>query len=465
MRITFLGHQGWRFERGGRTVLLDPIREEIGNGRVGLPVWPARRLDFRKLGPLDAVIVSHEHADHFSLDTLAALPARCPIYISDLSSAAMALAIAELGFPVTRFTALKSFSLGGLELTALPGLYNTLEPDTYGLLVRDGTGASFLTGIDTVPHPDVLAWLARHCPVRTLDNLTNNFVEPRQALVENSQAHARSRSVVAGNMLEFVQKFAPRRAVVSGQGWCFKEPKAKLNHCFFSVDNQWLTATARELAPHVQWFHGSPGMRFELSGSELSVDRAPEIELGQSPSRQFDPLAVLEPEPFSAWSGTRALPQDRFRKVRDFIVGDFGRILGAHAPNLLQRLYYLKFQDLGAFASTLGIVVRNAGSRVAFELDYGQLAFAESAGAARPAAVGIEVWASDLELLLGAEEDAFMVMESAVRTWSHAPALIDAPMLLEAFLWFTPRFRPAEFLQFYRSRIAELRAHPGARHG
>ena len=104
MKITFLGHQGWRFERGGRTVLLDPIREEIGNGRVGLPVWPARRLDFRKLGPLEAVIVSHEHADHFSLDTLAALPARCPIYISDLSSAAMASAIAELGFPVTRFT-------------------------------------------------------------------------------------------------------------------------------------------------------------------------------------------------------------------------------------------------------------------------------------------------------------------------------------------------------------------------
>ena len=64
----------------------------------------------------------------------------------------------------------------------------------------------------------------------------------------------------------------------------------------------------------------------------------------------------------------------------------------------------------------------------------------------------------------GAEEDAFMVMESAVRTWSHAPALIDAPMLLEAFLWFTPRFRPSEFLRFYRSRIAELRAQREVRH-
>src|SRR5688572_6017976 len=137
MRITFLGHQGWRFENGGRGFLLDPILEEIGNGRTTLPVWPQRRLDFRKLEPLEAVIVSHEHADHFSLDTLAALPPHCRIYLSDLSSAAMATAIVELGFEVTRFGALKPFTIAGLTLTALPGLYNTLEPDTYGLLIQD----------------------------------------------------------------------------------------------------------------------------------------------------------------------------------------------------------------------------------------------------------------------------------------------------------------------------------------
>jgi L-ascorbate metabolism protein UlaG (beta-lactamase superfamily) len=77
MKITLLGHQGWRFTNGGRSFLLDPILEEIGNGRERLPVWPARRLDLAKLGPIDAVVVSHEHNDHFSLDTLAALPATC----------------------------------------------------------------------------------------------------------------------------------------------------------------------------------------------------------------------------------------------------------------------------------------------------------------------------------------------------------------------------------------------------
>lgn len=460
MRITFLGHQGWRFENGGRSFLLDPILEEIGNGTVGLPVWPRRRLDFDKLGPIEAVIVSHEHADHFSLATLAALPAGCRIYISDLSSFAMGNAIAELGFEVTRFTALKPFAIGGLELTALPGLYNTLEPDTYALLVRDAHGGSFLTGIDTVPHPDVLAWLARNCPERTLDNLTNNFVEPRQGLVDDPAAYTKSRGVVAASMLEFVQKFRPRRAVVSGQGWCFQGPKAKLNHTFFSVDNAWLTRAARELAPHVEWLEGAPGMRLTLNGAELAVDRAP--ELGELDAlaytdRTFVAPAANDPDPFPPWSGVRSVPAHRLRKIRDFIVQDFGRILGAHAPNLLQRLYYLKFQGAGTFAFS----VRNAGARHVFELDYGHLTFAEAESAAADRApVGLEIWAGDLELLLGAEEDAFMVMESAVRSWTRVPELVDPPMLLEAFLWFTPRFRPNEFLQFYRSRIRGLRAYP-----
>ena len=139
-------------------------------------------------------------------------------------------------------------------------------------------------------------------------------------------------------------------------------------------------------------------------------------------------------------------------------MAELGAILGAHAPNLMQRLYYLKFQDDGRHASTFGVTLRNAAARHTFVLDYGTLVFAESDVRAKPAAVGVEIWASDLEILLAAEEDAFMVMESAVRTWSHAHSLIDSPMLLETFLWFTPRFRPGEYLRAYRARIAELRA-------
>src|SRR5882757_5043476 len=195
MRITFLGHQGWQVENNkGRSFLLDPILEEIGNGAARLPVWPQRRLDFTKMAPIEAVIISHEHADHFSLETLNALPKRCPVYVSDLASFAMLSAIQDLGFLVQRFKPLETFAINGIKITALPALYNKLEPDVYALLLQDDSDASFLTAIDTVAHPDIFGWLAQHCPQRTLDNLTNNFVEPRQPLVNDANAHTKSRA-------------------------------------------------------------------------------------------------------------------------------------------------------------------------------------------------------------------------------------------------------------------------------
>jgi hypothetical protein len=109
------------------------------------------------------------------------------------------------------------------------------------------------------------------------------------------------------------------------------------------------------------------------------------------------------------------------------------------------------------------LTLRNGEARYKFALDYGRLELAEVPAGARPAAVGLELWASDLELMIRAEEDAYMIAESAVRTWSHATELVDTPALLEALLWFTPRFRPHEHLRHYRARIAELGRQPEAR--
>ncbi len=466
MRITFLGHQGWHFEEHGRGFLLDPIRESIGNGAVQLPVWPRRRLDFQKFEPLDAVIVSHEHADHFSMDTLAALPKRCLIYIPDLASSAMATIIAEMDFEVRRFSALQPFIIAGMQVTALPGLYNLLEPDTYALLVKDESGASFLTSIDTVPHPDVIAWLAAQCPARTLDNLTNNFLEPRHALVRDPTSCRKSRALVASDATEFVRNFAPHRAVISGQGWCYDDDKTDFNRSFFSADNQWLTGVMRELAPHVEWFEGLPGMRFTLRGEQCFVDQSLAVDPSRFTNREFDENSVRIVEPYPPWSGTKTMSVPRFDKVREFILGEYGKALGAHAPKLMERLYYLKFQAaaiLGRSPATVGValalILRNGASCAVFEFDYGALRFREvTLSHALDYAVGVEMWASDFERMLRAEEESFTIYETAVRPWSTVPDILDERMLNELFLWFTPRFRPDEFLAAYRSRVAALKS-------
>jgi hypothetical protein len=48
MEITFLGHQGWRFTQGGLQPLLDPIREEIGNGESVYRSGPGGGSTFRR---------------------------------------------------------------------------------------------------------------------------------------------------------------------------------------------------------------------------------------------------------------------------------------------------------------------------------------------------------------------------------------------------------------------------------
>jgi hypothetical protein len=96
---------------------------------------------------------------------------------------------------------------------------------------------------------------------------------------------------------------------------------------FFSVDNHWLAAAARELAPQVQWFEG---VRACASRSPPTDSPSTVPEIGARDRAALDPTSVREPEPFSPWSGTRNVPADRLRKVRDFIVGELGEF-GAHA--------------------------------------------------------------------------------------------------------------------------------------
>ncbi|MFL6551044.1 MAG: hypothetical protein ACJ8OJ_20305, partial [Povalibacter sp.] len=233
--------------------------------------------------------------------------------------------------------------------------------------------------------------------------------------------------------------------------------KAHLNHTFFSVDNDWLVRTARELVPHVAWFDAGPGTRFTLHGSDLSVDLSELITVMSRANREFLPQSMQASEAYAPWTGQREVSAEQWRMIRSFLCDRYGQILGAYAPRLMEKLYYLKFTNPLGAQPTMVVVVRNGTARTVFEFDYGQLLFREASGLHQSHLVGFEIWAADLALMLGAEEEVFMVYESAVRPWSLA-ADIEPAALIEAFMWFTPRFRPQQFLDFYRTQIAALTA-------
>jgi L-ascorbate metabolism protein UlaG (beta-lactamase superfamily) len=78
MRVTYIGHATLLIEMGGRRLLTDP-NFDPKLGKI-LPRVSAPGVALEKLPALDAILLTHAHADHLSFDSLERLPASVPVY-------------------------------------------------------------------------------------------------------------------------------------------------------------------------------------------------------------------------------------------------------------------------------------------------------------------------------------------------------------------------------------------------
>lgn len=78
MRVTYIGHATLLLEIGGATILTDP-NFDTKLGRI-LPRVSAPGIALEKLPPLDAILLTHAHADHLSFASLERLPRHMPLY-------------------------------------------------------------------------------------------------------------------------------------------------------------------------------------------------------------------------------------------------------------------------------------------------------------------------------------------------------------------------------------------------
>lgn len=78
MRITYIGHATLLIEIGGQVLLTDP-NFDPALGRF-LPRVSAPGIALHALPRIDAVFVTHAHADHLSFDSLDGLPLGIPIF-------------------------------------------------------------------------------------------------------------------------------------------------------------------------------------------------------------------------------------------------------------------------------------------------------------------------------------------------------------------------------------------------
>src|SRR5437870_8537978 len=92
MRVTYIGHATLLIELGGTRLLTDP-NFEPKLGKI-LPRVTPPGIELDALPRLDAILLTHAHADHLSFDSLDRLPQNIPI----LAPPAIAAWLRKLGY-------------------------------------------------------------------------------------------------------------------------------------------------------------------------------------------------------------------------------------------------------------------------------------------------------------------------------------------------------------------------------
>lgn len=142
VRVDWLGHAGFVVRWGGHTILLDPNTASSCSVVAPRLLEPAG--DLARLGPVEAVCLSHAHFDHMDLATLRQpesvghllIPFGCDGYVREVQPGA-ARHILRAGGRVT---------LGDLEIVAVPAAHNgnrghpfrSIQPALGYVLKRDG---------------------------------------------------------------------------------------------------------------------------------------------------------------------------------------------------------------------------------------------------------------------------------------------------------------------------------------
>lgn len=161
MRVSFLGHQTWLVEHAGAAVMVDPVLHSVfGAGEHSFcAIHPFREVEITRLPPLSGIVLSHEHADHFCLESLGALPRNVPLYVGPMMPAHVIRACEALGFVVTRLPPGQTAVFGHLSMTLFRASPSTpyWENRVYQVLFEQPGGrGSFFIAVDAALSTDFL---------------------------------------------------------------------------------------------------------------------------------------------------------------------------------------------------------------------------------------------------------------------------------------------------------------------
>lgn len=300
MKVTLLGHASVLVELRGARCLMDPVFFDPFED-TAVVSCPRRSIALDAIPPVDLLVISHAHLDHFDIPSLAhvARTSRsCDVVCP--KDHTIVYALERLGFTKIHPEAPhKHFKLGGYELlTTHSNVSNITE---IGMVFKDDSG-SFWNQVDTVVSPStVTATLAQAGAIDLLFAMyasqNFDFFQSRGTGFPHDMHAMNLRNVMAVRPRMAVPGSAGFRFGGRGMEWC--------NAFLFPMTRERFIEDLARLAPGISTRLANPGDIFEIEGGavEHRVAASPIATMIEDDSHllRFDPTAeipaLVDPNP------------------------------------------------------------------------------------------------------------------------------------------------------------------------
>jgi hypothetical protein len=326
MRVTLLGHASVIVELEGATCLMDPVLNDPFEEDTVVSC-PRRAINVDRLPPLDILMISHRHPDHFDLRSLAqierAVDVICP------ADPLIVYALKELGFEAIHPVHPMAPILGnGFEL--FPTRSELASIPEIGCVFHDRS-ATFWNQVDTPLANETIS--AVRGRFKTLNLLFAMYASQNFEFFESlstsfpAETHRQN--------LQAAVRIAPRVAVPASAGFRFCGPHEWLNAFLFPISRQRFVRDLHAVAPEIASVVMNPGDVLELDGADFN------LRTGASPAActehddthriAFDPTATIPPLRDTNPDG---YPESELHDTtHDIIVGGIGGFLATSSPS------------------------------------------------------------------------------------------------------------------------------------
>ncbi|HET7504747.1 MAG TPA: MBL fold metallo-hydrolase [Kofleriaceae bacterium] len=468
---TYLGHQGWLVSGGQTRILVDPLLTDEYSPGFSAEIYPPRRLRLARFPPVDAIVLSHEHADHLSFPSLAQVSRAVPVILPARSARALATAIAGLEFRVVPSRPGDRFTIGDLDVRLLGGVSPLAQLDwevtNLQILIADRRGhGSFFTYVDGWPTRESLAEIRRTLGAPGIVCHANNLMD-WSCLELGARPPPPTAEQFAAEILDaeplWWGEHRPSVSAICGPGLAFVGGDRWMNQ-ILCVDSERVRDVLGAAAPDRVFRAPAAGETFELTRGVLRRI-APHTAFVRPLERAAWPaLRVARRRPwltqFAPACGERSLSGAAWSDV----LVELDRLAAfLYRRELFHGVLALDHAPPGKRRPAFALVLRCDRDDTAHVLEYQPEAqrFVR-ADAPRPLetyALGLECWAPDLwRVLIGQMLPQRLL--GHLRTWSFSPTPLSPLFAIWGF--FDALNRPAAAAAFYGPRVAGLRDAPPA---